>query len=58
MAVKDYNMVYGGCLGVETKHQLLDIDIDMISGTRHHEKCQKPYEKGQKSTFRPYVTQT
>ena len=30
---------------------LLDLDIDMISGPSHHEKCQKTYEKGQKINF-------
>ena len=44
-------MVYSSCLGVETKHQLLDINIDMISGPRNHEKCQKPYEKRPKIDF-------
>ena len=44
-------MVYTSCMGEETEHQLSDINIDMISGPRHHEKCQKPYEKRPKIDF-------
>ena len=49
--IEGYNMVYRSCVDVETKHWLLGINIDMISGPRHHKKCQKPYEKRPKIDF-------